>query len=434
MKPQRQLLLALLVCTFLNSVSHLCAEEPELRWMKGNIHTHSLWSDGNDFPEMIAEWYRTHGYNFLALTDHNVLAEGTKWFKNQDIAKRGGEEALAKYLDRFGKHWVETRGTEGTANFEVRLKPLNEYRALVEERGKFLMLAAEEISDRSEGVPVRMNATNVNELIRPVGGATVAEAIENNFRAAQEQAERTGREILVHLNHPNFGLAVTAEDLAKVLSEKFFEVYNGHPGVKHLGDEHHPSVERMWDIANTIRIAQLKAAPLYGIATDDSHHYHGKGSSRLGRGWIMVRSRFLTPEHLIKHVKAGDFYASSGVTLSSIEFDPKTDNTLKLSIDGNPDVKYTTQFIGTLVEYDAESTVRTDKDGKKIRSSRKYSSEVGQVLAVAEGLKPSYKLQENELYVRAVITSNKAHGEPSFSGQVTQAWTQPIGWEKHLAK
>ena len=28
--------------------------DPELRWLKGNIHTHSLWSDGDDFPEMIA--------------------------------------------------------------------------------------------------------------------------------------------------------------------------------------------------------------------------------------------------------------------------------------------------------------------------------------------------------------------------------------------
>ena len=31
------------------------------RWWKGNLHTHSLWSDGDDFPEMIAEWYKQHG-------------------------------------------------------------------------------------------------------------------------------------------------------------------------------------------------------------------------------------------------------------------------------------------------------------------------------------------------------------------------------------
>jgi hypothetical protein len=43
------------------------------RWFKGNLHTHSLWSDGDDFPEMIADWYKQHGYHFLAISDHNVL-------------------------------------------------------------------------------------------------------------------------------------------------------------------------------------------------------------------------------------------------------------------------------------------------------------------------------------------------------------------------
>src|SRR5689334_5201721 len=39
------------------------------RWWKGNLHTHSLWSDGDDFPEMIADWYRRHKYHFLSMTD-----------------------------------------------------------------------------------------------------------------------------------------------------------------------------------------------------------------------------------------------------------------------------------------------------------------------------------------------------------------------------
>ena len=76
------------------------------------------------------------------------------------------------------------------------------------------MIQGEEISDEAEGVPVHMNATNIQEVIEPQGGKTVAEAIDNNLRAVEEQAKRTGKEILVHLNHPNFGYAVTAEDIA----------------------------------------------------------------------------------------------------------------------------------------------------------------------------------------------------------------------------
>jgi len=407
--------------------------DPEPRWWKGNIHTHTLWSDGNDFPEMVAEWYRTHDYNFLALSDHNVLSEGTRWMKHDQIARRGGKQVLQKYLARFGPHWVETRGEPDSSNYEVRLKPLNEFRALVEQRGQFAMFVGEEISDRAEGKPVHLNATNLARLIQPLGGTTVRAAIEANLRAADEQAKRTGREIMVHLNHPNHGLAVTAEDLATVVSERFFEIYNAHPGVKHLGDEHHPRVERMWDIANTIRLAQLNAPPLYGIATDDSHNYHGKPGSQPGRGWIMVHSRHLTPESIIRAIKRADFYASSGVVLADVRFDENS-RELQLQIAPQDGVTFKTDFVGTPTDYDQNSEARTDKAGKPIRGTRKYSPQVGKVLTTAEGTSPSYKLTGNELYVRAVVTSSKSHPNPSFKDQHEQAWTQPVGWKVESLK
>ena len=43
------------------------------RWFRGNTHTHTLWSDGDDFPEPVAEWYKRAGYHFLAITYHNTL-------------------------------------------------------------------------------------------------------------------------------------------------------------------------------------------------------------------------------------------------------------------------------------------------------------------------------------------------------------------------
>ena len=32
------------------------------RWWKGNLHTHTLWSDGDDYPEMVLDWYKSRGY------------------------------------------------------------------------------------------------------------------------------------------------------------------------------------------------------------------------------------------------------------------------------------------------------------------------------------------------------------------------------------
>jgi hypothetical protein len=422
----------------LGSLSNRCPaeeavpNEPQPRWWKGNIHTHTLWSDGNDFPEMVAEWYRTHDYNFLALSDHNVLSEGARWMPHSEIVRRGGRDALEKYRNRFGGGWVETRGEAGTAKFEVRLKPLVEFRALVETRGRFIMIQGEEISDRAEGRPVHMNATNLKEVIQPVGGQTVREAMENNLRAVEEHARRTGREVLLHLNHPNYGYAVTAEDLAAVTRERYFEVYNGHPAVGHLGDRDHPSVEGLWDIANTIRIGELQSPPLYGVATDDSHYYHGREGSRPGRGWVMVRSRYLTPESIVRAMKDADFYCSSGVRLAAVEFDLE-ERQLRLEIEGQEGETYTTQFVGTPVDYDRSSQPRTSEDGTPIRATKKYSGDVGKVLATVSGLRPSFQLTGRELYVRAVVTSSAPHIDPSFTGQRKQAWTQPVGWRRHLA-
>lgn len=397
------------------------------RWWKGNLHTHSLWSDGDDFPEMIAEWYRTHGYNFLALSDHNILSEGIRWMPLNEIEARGGETVLAKYLARFGDHWVETRGRTNSENkpLEVRLKPLSEIRALVEEREKFIMMSGEEISDSVAGKPIHMNATNLQELLQPLGGSTVSQAISANLRAAKDQAERIGREILVHLNHPNFGYGVSAEDLAAVVDEQFFEVYNGHPAINHLGDDDHPSVERIWDIVCALRIAKYKVAPIMGIATDDSHNYHDAkpSASRSGRGWVVVKAPFLTPESLIRAMKAGDFYASSGVQLTDIRFDQR-ENELHVTISPHDDEKYTIRFVGTRIKGASDNA---DANLENVHS------QVGVVLASAKGLIASYKLNPNDLYVRAVITSDHDHENPSFAGQKKQAWTQPVGWRKHVA-
>lgn len=422
----------LLVACLYPQWNNACADEvipskPTPRWWKGNLHTHTFWSDGDDFPEMVAEWYRTHGYHFLALTDHNVLAQGMRWKTEAEIVKKGGKTVIEKYLQRFGPSWVEVRGS--AENREVRLKPFDEFRALVEQRGQFLLIPAEEISASAERVPIHINASNIKEAISPVSGDTVRDAIVNNLRAVEEQAKRSGREILAHLNHPNFHYAITAEDIAHAVMERHIEVYNGHPGVNHKGDHDHPSVERLWDIANTIRLVDLNAPPLFGIATDDSHNYHDKpAGSHPGRGWTMVRSTHLTPEYILKAVKAGDCYASSGVTLVDVRYDAER-KTLELEIEPDSGATFQTEFIGSLHGTDTAGQTVPPPAEKPTRMSRKYSEQIGKVLHTADGLRPSYTLTGKELYVRAVVTSSNPPVNPSFKDQHKQAWTQPVGWK-----
>ncbi|MEY4178144.1 MAG: hypothetical protein RLY70_1718 [Planctomycetota bacterium] len=410
--------------------ARVAAAEPSAaplgRWQRGNLHTHSLWSDGNDFPEMIVDWYKRAGYQFLALSDHNILSTTEKWIDVDALAKRGAIGGLERYQARFGNDWIETREKDGKR--QVRLKTLPQFRGKFEEPGRFQLLQGEEITDHVGDLPIHINASNLMDLIRPQGGKTVREAIANNMIAVQAQSQRIGQPILAHLNHPNFGWAVTAEDMAAVVQERFFEVYNGHPGVNHRGDKLRAGTERMWDIANTIRLGEMQAPPLFGLATDDSHNYFGDRGSSPGRGWIMVRCDSLDPSALVHAIEAGQFYASSGVELSDVRYD-EAGKKLSLEIVAKPGVTYTTEFIGTRRDYDRTNEPVLDADGKPIVATRRYSADVGRVLATATGPTPQYALKGDELYVRAVVTASEKPANPAFANQFQQAWTQPVGWK-----
>ena len=275
------------------------------QYWKGNLHTHTLWSDGDDFPEMVVDWYKRNGYHFLALTEHNVIAEGEKWVDTDANPNR--KKAMTKYKQRFGDHWMETRTSKDKQ--QVRLKPLAEFRSLFEEPGKFLLIPAEEITHSFAKRPVHMNGINLRDTIKPIDGKDTVETVRINLRQVSEQRTKTSRVMIGFLNHPNFGWGVRAEEMLLADELRFFEVFNGHPGVRNYGDAHHASCERIWDITLALRLGKHNLSIVYGLATDDSHAYHeyGIGKTNPGRGWVMVKAPFLTAEAAVKGLEAGRF-------------------------------------------------------------------------------------------------------------------------------
>ena len=270
-----------------------------------------------------------------------------------------------------------------------------------------------------------MNASNIQEAIPPLGGDSVYQTMQNNVDAVIAQRERTGKAIMIHLNHPNFGYAVTAEDLMRVRGENFFEVYNGHPGVNDSGNAERASTERIWDIVLTQRIDKLDLPIMYGIATDDGHNYHDIPSRKAepGRGWVMVLADELQPDTLVLAMEAGQFYASCGVDLKAVA---ATNKVYELVVAPEEGVEYTIEFIGTRKGYDPESEPVIGKDGKEIHTTRRYSEDVGEVLATVKGTSARYEFQGDELYVRAKVTSSKKVPNPSEVGELERAWAQPV--------
>lgn len=299
-----------------------------LRWFKGNTHTHTLNSDGDSSPDDVARWYREHGYQFLVLSDHNFLTSVD------------GLNAL------FGAD------------------------------NQFLIIPGEEITDAVGGKPLHINGLAVDRVVQPAGGATIVEALQkdiDNIRAANG---------VPHLNHPNFGWAVTAADIARVKNDKLFEIFNGHPMVNNLGGGGMPGLEEMWDVI--LSSGKL----LFGLATDDAHHFKRPGDPSAagpGRGWVVVRATRLAPRDIIDALERGDFYASTGVELNDVE---RTTKRVSIAIKGDSWSRYTTRFIG--------------RDGK--------------VLAETGANPATYDIKGDEGYVRAVVLESNGR----------KAWVQPV--------
>jgi hypothetical protein len=288
-----------------------------------------------------------------------------------------------------------------------------------------VVLQGEEISDWFGLSPIHLNASNIQQMVPPMHGGSVAETIQNDVDAVIAQRERTGKPILVHLNHPNFHYGVTAEDMLRVHGDNFFEVYNGHPSVHNSGDSVHASTERIWDILLAHRIADFGLPILYGLANDDGHRYHHIPSrgSEPGRGWIMVLSPELAPEALLAAIEAGRFYATSGVRLRQVASGA---DGLDVSVDAEPGVRYTIDFIGTRAGFDHKSEPVKNAAGKEIRATRRYSSDIGMLFKSVEGEQAHYRFGKNDLYVRARVTSTKKHPNPSEIGDFERAWVQPV--------
>lgn len=375
-------------------------ETKQLTWYKGNLHTHTYWSDGDEFPEMVLDWYKSNGYQFVALSDHNTVAGDEQWVVIQKSPLY--ETSFQNYLNKFGAEWVNYKTDTGRT--QVRLKTLAQYKEKMEGEN-FLIIPSEEISNYVDKIPVHINATNIQQLIPAPHGNTVAEAMQQSVDAVLKQREQTGVPMFPHINHPNFRWAITLQDMISLKGERFFEVYNGHFLVNNYGDSAHMSTETMWDKIN-IAYANRNQPLMYGLATDDSHNYHqfGNAFANAGRGWVMVQSEKLDAASLIIAMEAGKFYSSTGVSLASVEVEGRE---LKVKVATENEVNYTIEFIGVL---------KNESEPK--------------ILKTVDGAEGSFTLTDEYLFVRSKITSNKIKTNPFQEGDYEMAWTQPVMFSK----
>ena len=297
-------------------------------WYKGNIHTHTTESDGDAEPEKVVGWYRRHGYDFLVLSDHNHLT-----------------------LFEYG---------EGKRRFK---RPL--------------MIPGEEVSANIKNgtVPIHLGGIGITRVVEPIDAGEIVPTIQANVDAIIQAGG------IAAINHPNFKWAFDHEAIKQVKGASLLEVYNGHPVTNVYGGPGKASYDQIWDgVLSAGRV-------IFGVATDDSHKYHDfePKMSNPGRGWVVVRAAAFTSEAIVDSLASGEFYSSTGVTLTELE---STQEHVRLMIERESSLIYTTRFTG--------------KDGA--------------VLAEVAGLEAVYRIRGDEGYVRAVVVNSGGN----------RAWTQPV--------
>jgi hypothetical protein len=320
------------------------ARGQSMKWYRGNTHTHTLNSDADAPPDTVARWYRDHGYQFLFITDHEKQTDPAP------LNARYG--APDKFLLIVGQE-VTQRVADSTHSRGTRQAHVNSLGA-----SRVVMPQGER--GRATGITMRQGyATNIAN-IRAAGG-------------------------IAQVNHPNFIWSVRLDDLLELPDSVLLEIHNAHTSVNNEGDgASAPSAEVLWDSLLT------RGKTIFGVADDDSHSYKAADAeafelTRPGRAWIVVRADALTAPAILRGIRRGDFYASTGVSVDSLA---ATAQELRITMKPRTDERFTTEFIGS----------------------------GGRILATVRGTTAMYRFVGTEGYVRARISDSNGR----------KAWVQPV--------
>ena len=412
----------------------------EKRWFKGNLHMHNQWSDGQPLPEWAIDWYKSHGYDFICPSDHNLFQSDDLRFdgfgfenRPSDLAAFEGETSLWKVvspapgwpkltqkrvdesIEKFGKDSVRTMTVGGQTY--VRMTPFSELEKQFVEPGKFLIIPGfEQTGGCPNGQQVHVNFINVREVFPYISADTPKEILEQTFTKSREMYG--GQDYLFTANHPLWRYYdYSPNDLIALPQIRLFELNNNAIDGKYDAHPQGWKPEQFWDVVNAYRAAHDQPL-LLGMGSDDRHTYEPPPKS-----WSVVRAASLSVLDLLEAIHAGDFYASNGLDFKDIHFDGRT---LSVKIDVHEEGQYRIQFLGTKKDYDPTSRVVAVKEDARCpdRKIDVYSDRIGIVLDTIEGTEGSYTLKPDDLYVRAKIVKVTEDLKPDWQSHPA-AWSQP---------
>jgi hypothetical protein len=235
-------------------------------FFKGNTHTHSFVSDGDSSPAVVCAWYKSHGYDFVCMTDHNHPFDAT-WLADSGIADPN-----------------------------------------------FLVIPGVEITTVAEGLPVHLNGLGISAMPELPLYSSITALLQGSI----DSIRALGGVPVV--NHPNFYWALQPEHLLGLKNCNLFEIWNASTNCNNLGFGGKASTDQFW---NGLSQAQQRWC---GIAADDAHDFAGEfwGYKSLpGQAFVMVNAEKLEQDAILAALEAGQFYSSTGIVLQDLEVQDK---------------------------------------------------------------------------------------------------------------
>ena len=410
-------------------------------WKKGALHTHTLWSDGRSLPETVLKTYRDRGFDFVCLSDHNIFPERENFYL--PVAPEEGPWPPMACRAELERAQAALPGSIVTEKIAVRrfvkLKTYAELRREFEAPGKFLVVPGEEITLMGEPYPCgndraradyHINIFNLACDLPILHGEDALDAVTLNLHSYERAAKESNSRSFAMLNHPFWRYwDIDPRILVERPEFRHFEICNngadrGTPAADLF------SVEQFWDFVLAHRLSQGKPL-LYATASDDLHFCDPERiNSPAGceLGWVMVNvPGEFTAEAIVDAMDNGDYYATCGALLEEIDFD-RASGTLHVKAQTEPGVNYRVEFIATKRDFDRSIVEREYPDeGRYTRILPVINDTIGKVVSTVDGPEASYTLSDDDLYVRAVVITDRPGKIASrFYPATARAWTQPF--------
>ncbi len=322
-------------------------------YFKGNIHCHTVNSDGGATPADLARFYKNAGYDFISITDHNHLtSQSETGYSGEEFLVIPGCEytAVLKLSEESPAIHTHVNGVGISQNFQFEKCPPH---------------------GKKEIKPTKNRVFYIK-----TGTITVEESLQF---AVSEINSQGG---FATMNHPNWRWSFGANEMKNIKNADAFEIWNGSYDANNEGTPNRPSMDEIWDslLSDGKRI--------WAVAADDCHFLPDPQKPTVYppcSAWVHVEAEELTEKEIIRALKEGRFYSSTGIELLSQSFGPER---IELCIKPFANLEYYTTFIGNK----------------------------GEILAVKDGLNPSYDIKGDEVYIRSRI---------NCSG-LERAWLQPL--------